>query len=217
MKVAAIVPAYNEEQRISRVLQAVLSARLVDEIIVVSDGSSDRTAEVASSYPGVRVIRLPENVGKGGAMWVGVRQTNADVIVFLDADLVGLQPYHVDALIEPVMNGCDMTVGIFKGGKLWSDAAQAVAPFISGQRAVKRQVIEWIPWLSEVRSGAEVAINHVAKKRKLRMKRVILRGVSHTAKEAKFGLVRGTAHRARMYAEIGKTLVRARRMTGRKF
>lgn len=216
MKVAAIVPAYNEEKRISRVLSAILCARLVDEVIVVSDGSSDRTAEVAGSYPRVRVIRLRQNVGKGGAMWTGVRHTDAEVIVFLDADLVGLQPHHVDALVDPVMNGCDMAVGVFRGGKLWSDAAQAVAPFISGQRAVKRQVIEWIPWLCEVRSGAEVAINHVAKRRKLRMKRVILRGVSHTAKEAKFGLVKGTAHRAKMYAEIGKTLVRARRMTGRK-
>lgn len=211
MKVAAILPAYNEEDRIARVLEAVVGAKLVDEVIVVSDGSTDSTAEIAEAVRGVRVVRLEKNVGKGGAMAEGVRATEADVIVFLDADLVGLRSQHVDDLVEPVLNGADMCVGVFRKGKLWSDAAQAIVPLISGQRALKRSLIDQIPWLDEVRMGVEVTLNQFARKRKMRIHRITLRGVSHTCKERKFGLVNGTKQRAKMYAEIGKAMVRTRK------
>lgn len=211
MKVAVVIPAYNEEKRITRVLDAVRQARTVNEIIVVSDGSTDRTAQVAGSYAGVRVVEVKLNVGKGGAMCAGVRSTSADVVVFFDADLIGLRPKHVDALVNPVLGGADMAIGIFKKGKFWSDAAQAISPYISGQRALKRDIIEQIPWLDEVRMGVEVAINRMARRRRLKIKRVILDGVTHTAKEKKFGFVKGTAQRAKMYAEIGKVMVKARK------
>jgi glycosyltransferase involved in cell wall biosynthesis len=210
VKVAVVIPAYNEEKRISRVLDAVRHARWVDEVIVVSDGSTDRTAAVATAM-GVRVLELPLNLGKGGAMCAGVRATDADVIVFFDADLVGLRSRHVENLVKPVLDGADMAIGIFKNGKLWSDAAHSITPFISGQRALHRSLVDDIPWLDEVRMGAEVAINRMARRRKMKIRRVMLDGVTHTAKEKKFGFVKGTAQRAKMYAEIGKVMVRARK------
>jgi glycosyltransferase involved in cell wall biosynthesis len=211
MKVAAVIPAFNEESRIRSVLEAVTRAKLPAEIIVVNDGSTDRTAEVASRVAGVRVLNLPKNMGKGAAMAAGVRATNADVIVFIDADLAGLRPNHVDDIVRPVINGCDMCVGVFRRGKFWSDAAQVLAPYISGQRAVRRDLIDQISWLDECRLGAEVTINTVARKRKMRIRRVVLNGVTHSTKERKFGFAKGTAQRAKMYAEIGKAMVKTRR------
>ena len=70
MRVAEIVPAYNEEQTIGTVVEALLQCQIIDELIVVSDGSDDHTVDVASKYP-VKVIELKENVGKGGAMKAG--------------------------------------------------------------------------------------------------------------------------------------------------
>lgn len=212
MKVAAIVPAYNEECRIGAVLGAICAASLIDEIIVVSDGSKDRTAEVAALFPGVRIIVHHRNLGKGAAVATGVRSTDAEVILLIDADLRGLRPRHVDCLVRPILEGVDMSVGIFKKGKLWSDTAQLLTPHISGQRALHRELIEQVPGLSEVRSGIEVAITQIAKKRKMRIRRVILDGVTHTAKERKLGFVKGTAARAKMYAEIGRVIVKARRL-----
>lgn len=211
MKVAAVIPAFNEEERVGRVLDAIRRCGRVDEIIVVSDGSQDATAEVAMSFPGVQVIDLPFNVGKGGAMCTGVRSTDAEVIVFFDADLVGLRSKHVEALVEPVLRGADMAIGIFKKGKFWSDAAQVLTPHISGQRALRRELIDQMPWLKEVRMGVEVAITRMARRRRMKIKRVVLDGVTHTPKEQKFGFVKGTAQRAKMYAEIGKAMVRARK------
>ncbi len=210
--VAVIIPAYNEAQRIGTVLRAVTRSKLADEVVVVSDGSEDATARLASGFPGVRVVELPFNRGKGGAMAAGVANTRADIVAFVDADLCGLRPEHIDLIIRPVLEGtCDMCIGVFRGGKFWSDSAQRVAPYISGQRAMKRALFEQIPYIGELRLGVEVAINTNAKRTRSRVSRVVLRGVSNTSKERKLGLVRGAAARARMWAEIGRAVVRMRR------
>lgn len=216
MKVAVIIPAFNEEGRIARVLAAVSEAKNVHEIIVVCDGGTDGTPTVARSFPNVKVVELHFNLGKGGAMCMGVASTDADIVAFFDADLVGLKPEHVDKLIAPVITGlCGMSIGVFRGGKFWSDSAQRLSPYLSGQRVMHRMFFESIPYLSEIRMGVEVTLNTFAKRHKIRVLRVMLQGVSNTFKESKMGLVKGTAARARMYAEIGRAMVKVRRK--RKF
>ncbi|MBS1704855.1 MAG: glycosyltransferase family 2 protein [Armatimonadetes bacterium] len=215
--VAIIIPAFNEEARISRVLDAVVRCELADEIIVVCDGSTDHTANVASLYSKVKVVELSINIGKGGAMAMGVAHSSSDIICFVDADLHGLRAEHLDKIITPiVLRQCDMCIGVFRGGQFWSDTAQRISPYISGQRALRRKFFESIPYLEEIRLGVEVTINTFAKRQKLRVQRVVLHGVSNTFKERKLGLVKGTAARAKMYAEIGRAMVRVRRKKERK-
>lgn len=212
MTTAAIIPAYNERARIGRVLQTALATRGVDEVLVVVDGATDDTAQIAAQFAGVRVIPLTVNIGKGGAMAVGVQNTRADVLLFLDADLTGLEPRHLRAVLHPVQRGwCDMTVGIFHGGRFWSDTAQRFTPEFSGQRAMRREVFEAIRAPHEFRLGIEVALNHAAHRLDARVVRVMLDGVSHYHKEEKLGIVRGAAARAKMYAEMGRAMVRVRR------
>lgn len=203
MKVTAIVPAYNEESRIAAVLQTLAGSAAVGEIIVVDDGSSDATSKVARSVGGVRVITLPQNQGKGGAMRVGATQTDADVLLFFDADLVGLTPRHVQDLLAPVCSGeATMAMGIFKGGRLWTDMAQFFAPAITGQRAVLRDVFLEIPDLESVGYGIELAINDYVHHQGLVRRDVTLRGVTHPMKEEKLGWARGAASRMRMYRQM---------------
>lgn len=207
-----ILPAYNEEQRIGKVLQAVTRAKLPHEIIVVSDASQDRTAQVARGFNGVRVIELPFNAGKGGAMAAGAQATDAPILAFVDADLTGLRPEHLDAIIRPLLEDrCDMCIGVFRGGKFWSDTAQRISPYISGQRAMRREIFDAIPFLSELRMGVEVTINTYAKRKHARVQRVVLRGVSNTYKERKMGLVKGLGARGKMYAEIVRAMGRMHR------
>lgn len=214
MKAAIIIPAYDEESRIARVLDAATRSKLASEVIVVCDGCHDGTAQIAASYLHVKVIDLRNNIGKGGAMAVGAANTGCDVLTFIDADLTGLLPEHIDRLIHPVLVGnTDMCVGVFRGGKFWSDTAQRISPYISGQRAVRREIFEAIPYIADVRLGVEVAINTFAKRSKARVLRVVLHGVSNTFKETKMGLVKGATARAKMYAEIGKAMVKAKRRT----
>ena len=209
--VAIIIPAKDEEHRIARVLLAALESKLANEIIVVSDGSRDRTVLVAKKW-GVRVIDLKQNIGKAGAMVEGVKATKAEVVCFVDADLVGLRGEHIDAIIRPVVdNRCDMCIGIFRGGKMWSDMAQKISPYISGQRAMRRELIEGVPNLAEYRMGAETAIKEHARRIKARILRVPILGVSNFYKEKKLGLVKGTGQRVKMYKEIASAMVKIRK------
>ncbi len=203
MRVAAIIPAYNEEARIAAVLRTLTGAAAVDEVIVVNDGSTDGTAQAAQAFPGVQVVTLPRNKGKGGAMREGATRTEADVLLFFDADLVGLTPRHVQDLLAPVCSGeATMAMGIFKGGRLWTDMAQFFAPAITGQRAIRRDVFLHIPDLESVGYGIELAINDYVHSQGLVRKDITLRGVTHPMKEEKLGWARGAASRSRMYWQM---------------
>ncbi len=211
MKVAAIVPAYNEEERLPVVLEAIKAAKLIDEIVVVSDGSADRTYELASSDPRVKAIELQPNRGKGGAMRAGAESTDADVILFLDADLIGMDGDKVDEIVRPLVDGsADMSIGIFKSGRGVTDLAQLVAPYISGQRAMRRDVFVGIPKLECARSGVETAITKYFRRHNLCVRRVSLNGCTHCMKEEKLGFVRGFAGRLKMYYDIGKIMLDGR-------
>jgi glycosyltransferase involved in cell wall biosynthesis len=205
--VAIIIPAYNEEGRIGTVLRAATGSKLASEIIVVCDGCKDRTAEVARRFKGVTVYELPFNQGKAAAMAAGVRLSKADIVAFADADLLGLEPEHIDQIIRPVLhNFCDMCIGVFRGGKFWSDTAQKISPYISGQRAMRRQLFEAVPNIQDQGMGVEMAITAQARRVKARVLRVVLRGVSNCHKEQKLGFGKGMAARVKMYKEIGQTI-----------
>ncbi|MCE5200156.1 MAG: glycosyltransferase family 2 protein [Armatimonadota bacterium] len=208
MKVAAIVPAYNERDRISTVLVAIKDAQIVDEIVVVCDGSTDGTYELVSNDPELNVVKLDPNRGKGGAMRAGAEHTDADVILFLDADLIGMDGDKVDAILKPVAEGdADMSIGIFKDGRGATDLAQFLTPYISGQRAMRRDVFLEIPNLDGVRSGVETAITKYFRAHRMKVSRVALSGCTHCMKEEKLGIARGFAARVRMYLDIGKILL----------
>jgi glycosyltransferase involved in cell wall biosynthesis len=203
LKIAAILPAYNEAERIVRVLQAVLDSPSVDEIIVVNDGSTDDTADVVRRVPHVHLVDLRANQGKGGAMAAGARATDADILLFLDADLIGLTTAHVESLLAPVrLRRAQMAVGRFVGGRRLTDLSQRVAPNISGQRVIHRDVFEQIPGIGRTRYGVEMAITRFCHYYRVPTETVSLRGVTHPMKEAKIGFFRGWASRSMMYAQI---------------
>ncbi len=212
MKITAVLPTYNEEQRVGEVLRAVLRAPSVDEVIVVNDGSTDGTAEVVESFECVHLINLPINCGKGAAMTAGAAATDADVLVFLDADLIGLKPEHVEALILPVKTGrVKMAVGSFRGGRKLTDWAQKITPNISGQRAILRDEFDRIPDLQHTRYGVELAITRYCRHYHVPTETVTIAGVTHPMKEEKLGFFRGTASRARMYSQIIRILLDPRK------
>lgn len=206
MRTAAIVPAYNEEQTIGQVVEALLGCQLLDEIIVVSDGSDDRTAEVARRYP-VRVVELVENVGKGGAMKAGADATTCEVLLFVDADLVGLNREHIEALLEPVLSGrTEMSIGVFSEGRLTTDLAQKIAPSLSGQRAMRKDLFDRVPKLEHSGYGVEMALTQFAERNGIDVVRVPLPTVSQVMKEEKRGLVKGLCARMKMYWDIVRSL-----------
>lgn len=202
MKVSVIIPAYNEGARIQKVISAVKKAVLPSETVVVSDGSTDDTVEIASAE-GINVVELPQNQGKGAAMKAGVSSTDAEIYVFIDADLVGLTPEHVDSLIRPILEGeADATFGVFGGGRVTTDIAQKMTPGLSGQRALKAEFLKNLPGIEESGFGVEVVLNKHLERQHARVKRVELQGVSQILKEEKMGGLEGLAARIKMYKDI---------------
>ncbi|MET7548000.1 bifunctional polysaccharide deacetylase/glycosyltransferase family 2 protein [Streptomyces sp. NPDC005479] len=99
--VSVIVPAYNEKECIANTLNSLAASTHPIEIVVVDDGSTDGTPEIAESLglPNVRVIRQP-NAGKSAALNNGVRHARYDIVVMMDGDTV-FEPDTVQRLVQP--------------------------------------------------------------------------------------------------------------------
>jgi hypothetical protein len=198
-RVAAIIPAFNEERTIGDVVTAVRQSGLVNDVIVVSDGSRDATGRAARGH-GARVVELPENLGKGGAIAAGLAATDAHVLLLLDGDLVGLTSRHVADLLEPVLRGAvDVSIGQIK-----PDLIQRLFPNFSGQRAVQRAVLEAMPDLGCTGFGVEAALSRHVKDRGLRSCTVPLGSLTHISKLEKHGILRGYAGKLKATWQIAK-------------
>lgn len=206
MKVTAIIPAYNEENRIEKVIGPILNTKIISNIVVVDDGSEDSTSEIVSKY-NVHLIKMPINRGKAAAVKEGIKycKDKSDIIILLDADLIGLTPKHIEELVFPVQKeDFHMSIGIFKSGRYLTDLAQVVAPNLSGQRAMRIDVASEILNLDIEGYGIEIAFSKIIKKHNLKVKSVVLENLTHTTKEEKIGFFKGAIWRMQMYKDILK-------------
>ena len=202
MKIALVIPAYNEEETLQDVIRIAKKSNLFSEIVVVSDGSTDHTVQKALEC-GVQVIALPENQGKGSAMKIGIEHTGAELIGFLDADLINLSVSHLKQLVKPVLEKkADMSCGIFKSGREVTDFGHKIAPWLTGQRVVKRSIIEECADLTDSEYGAELSITRQAIEEELEVKRVFLNGLTHKTKEEKIGAFKGFIARLKMCWQV---------------
>ncbi|MBN1244244.1 glycosyltransferase family 2 protein [Candidatus Bathyarchaeota archaeon] len=161
--VTIVIPAYNEEKTIGNVISETTSIMngldVPYEIIVVDDGSTDKTGQIASTYKAI-VISNKKNCGKGYALRKALQHASGDIIVTIDSDGEH-KPKEIPDLIEPLFNGTDIVAGSrFLGnqrratknlnviGNFLFNAAimtltgKVVTDSQTGFRAVKRHVLE---------------------------------------------------------------------------
>jgi glycosyltransferase involved in cell wall biosynthesis len=158
--VSVVIPAFNEEQAIGEVVREVLSQHPWREVLVVDDGSSDRTAERAAEA-GARVVRHPYNKGNGAAVKTGIREAQGEVVLLLDAD--GQHPPEAAEALVRAVGDYDMVVGarssgdqaavrafgnaILKGLASWL-TGRPIPDLTSGFRAARRErLLEILPLL----------------------------------------------------------------------
>lgn len=201
-KASVIIPAFNEEKTVSEVIHACRESKYVSEVIVVDDGSTDQTSEVAKKAY-AKVIREENNRGKAYAMLRGSGEAKENILLFLDADLIGLTTLHVNDLIEPVIaEKTDSTLGIFIGGRMRTDLAHFITPFLSGQRCMRKELFLSAINSVDLRYGIEVALSKYFVRNGLTILKVFLHNVTHVMKEEKAGKSKGILERLRMYWEI---------------
>jgi len=207
MKISCIIPAYNEEKTIYGVTESIKGSGLFDEIIVINDGSQDQTPQILSQIPEIIFVNLEENVGKGGAVWHGIQKATGDIILMLDADLMGINKEHLEKILSPLINHeAEVCIGIIQHKKrAWISFIQVLGSNLSGQQAFFKNLVEDAD-IKNTRFGLEITLKNHFKRKKIRVRKVLLPGVSHLIKEQKMGLEEGLKHRGKMYKEVGKAI-----------
>jgi glycosyltransferase involved in cell wall biosynthesis len=207
LPVAAIVAAYNEQETVGPIIKTLAESGMFRDVIVISDGSTDRTSEIARENGADLVHQLPWKHGKGAAMMHGVSHTDAPILFFLDADLKGLTKDHLERILNPVLKGEKaMVVGIRDRGKfaMWLAAR---LPLIGGERAMQRHVFEDIPDKFLQGFMVESAMNYYCRSHKLPYGTVELPGLHIRRKMQKVGFLKGLKEYIHMDWQILRAMV----------
>lgn len=177
--VSVVLPALNEEETVGDIVAVIRhdlmrQVPLVDEIVVVDSGSTDRTSEVATAA-GARVVhrddilpRIPTVPGKGEVLWRSLLVTSGDIVCFIDADLKEFSSDFVSGIVGPLLTdpGVDLVKGMYdrplrgaagQGGRVtelmarpllnmhWPQLAGFVQP-LGGEYAARRSLLEQLPF-----------------------------------------------------------------------
>ncbi len=200
--VTAIVPTYNEAERISRVLDVLTTYPNFKEIIVVDDGSTDETSAIVARYA-VRYVKNEINQGKGYSMDRGVELTESDVIFFCDADISGLMHHVIDEIVEPVVSGrVDMFIGMRNRKMYYVHSIISLVPLFGGERALTRSLWQKLPNYYKHYFRVETGLNFYAKYYGNGFSYTIFSGLSQVIKEKKYGMWKGTLERLRLILNV---------------
>lgn len=212
--VTAIIPAWNEESTIARVIDTVKQSPWIDDIIVVNNNSSDNTAAVAAEA-GARIVHMPVP-GKGQAMAAGVAAAGTRHIMFADADLTGFTTDHIEQIVKPVVTGeAETSRGLFDKGRI-TELRAKVLPVLTGERVMDRSMFEALR-LSEVTGFTiETSLNRYMAQNDIESHDVVLRGMSHIEKRDKHvgGFVAGMLDN---WKALGHTQLSRMQWWGRHF
>ena len=166
--VSIVIPAYNEEATVAKVVSVARKLSYVDEVIVVDDGSTDRTVEEAENA-GATVISHIMNEGKGSAIKTGFKNSHGDIVAFIDADVSNFTSEKIDKIIRPILEDkTDITKTKFarESGRVTELTAKPLLGFffpeldyeqpLSGQFAGKRSALSKIRFEKDY--GVDVGI-----------------------------------------------------------
>jgi glycosyltransferase involved in cell wall biosynthesis len=181
--ITAIVPFFNEEKNVAKVVKQLLKHPLLDEIICVNDGSTDGSISKLKQFGKlIRIIEFKRNRGKGYAMAQGILAAKGDIVAFFDSDLNNLSQNHINTLLNPIVKGKARAV-------LGYPTGSAFSPFfkdVTGERAYYRaDLLDHLDKLAvTTRFSAEYHLNSLFTPKEL--KRVPLKKLMHLYKHEKY-------------------------------
>ena len=202
LSVVAIVPAYNEAGTVGLVVEVLKRMPQIADVVVVDDGSRDKTKATAEAS-GARVVSLRSNGGKGQALSKGVDSTISEIIVFVDADLLNLEPSHIEKILNPILEGeYDMVTGVVDRGEFLNRIMESINDPFAGVRALRRDIWEAMP--DEFKDGylVDSGIHVTATRADKRIKNVVLPNLRQVTKTTKYGLSKGILLYSKMWSEV---------------
>jgi len=208
IKVSCVIPAYNEAPTIANTLQVATDAgNILDEIIVVDDGSIDDTRKIVGTFSNVRLLVNERNQGKSKTIARGVTEASGEYILMLDADLKGLNAENIRSLIRPVADGVsDIVVSMRGNTPGWMRAIGIDC--MSGERVLPKSLFTThMEKIGNLRNfGLEVFLNKIIIENKLRVKTVMMANVFNNMKVNKLNFWRGLWGEILMWRDIFKTV-----------
>ncbi len=205
VKVSCIIAAYNEGKRIGDVLNVVSFHPLIDEVIVINDGSTDETSSITRQFKKIILINQPRKLGKSLALSKGLQKARGTYLLFLDADLIGLNKHNITDLITPVMKGkVSLTISLRKN-TLWPWKIIGL-DYLSGDRMLPASILKnQLAALASLHSfGVEVFLNKLIIQKCNSLKIVNWNNVSSPYKYKKYGFWSGCRENLRMIEDILK-------------
>ena len=206
--VSVIIPAYNEEKWIETTISSVLESSFPCEVIVVDDGSTDRTPRILESFGAkIQVITHEVNKGKGAAIVSALRKASGEIVVFCDAHLLGLNQYHLLSLVLPLIySSVRVVLGECVPEEISFVRAFSPTMILTGQRAYYKE--DLVPLAEEMEGlgyGLETFLFN--RFRRDRTAVVLLRGLTHLVKKDTSSPRAATLAYLREVKEILDTLV----------
>jgi glycosyltransferase involved in cell wall biosynthesis len=199
-----LMPARDEALTVAQNVAAARDCQFVRDVIVIDDGSTDGTGDIAAAA-GAKVVVLDGSEGsKAHAMAAGVDASDANAFLFVDADCTDLTGAHLDAICEPFLQGrAVLSVGVFDYGPFWNPMVVRFPP-LSGERIIPRWVWDAIPPHKLDGYTIEVRINEVIAERRQRTVARTMKGVYHRTKRVKLGRWAGVRRTWDMYRDLLK-------------
>lgn len=182
--VSAIVPVFNEEKTVTSVIETLIESSLIDEVICVNDGSTDKSLVVMKKHKGkIQLIDLKKNHGKGFALAKGIKKAKGEIVTFIDADLTNLSEKYLKILLQPILSSNTKAV---LGYPSKNSLMPAVFMNLTGERAYYRKdLLPHLDKMATTRFGVEVFLNKLFNKKET--KKIPLRGLVGLYKYEKHG------------------------------
>ncbi len=207
-KVSAIVPVYNEEKTLDKVITTLITHPLINEVIAINDGSTDNSWPLLQEFKDrVVLINFKKNHGKGYVLATGIKKAKNPIVFFCDADLVNLDHRHIDQVIMPLLqNKAEAILGYPNSVNLYPIFAN-----LTGERAYRKaDLVPLIKEMKTTRFGVEVFLNKKFKNRQVL--KIPLHNLRGLYKYEKQSTITATKEYIKAFLEISKEIIKTEKI-----
>lgn len=205
--VSAIVPVFDEEKNIEKILKLLIEHPLIDKIICVNDGSTDNSLNIIKNFKkNITIISYKKNHGKGYALAQGIKKARSEILLFLDADLINLKNKHIKDILNPMLKKEKKAVlgfGTRSKNHFWDSSSFVKS--VTGQRAYFRQdLLPYLETMARKKYGVEIYLNTLLNEKNVEM--VPLIRVTHIWNHKKHPPRRAIKQYLKMGSEVAQEI-----------